>query len=468
MNRTSGNGEFHFVMLIWTIFIAVLACLVGGMAALNGFIVLAGVIALVLLGLVVVYPHLALYLIPISALFSPVLPRVGKLGALEYFLILSGIAVFIRSLVLKKKLKFDGLLAIMIVLLSVFVLSLLAGRGDQEFSRVYAWLGTVGYYFVIINAVSDSHYIGRILLVLALLTTGLLLLDSFIFSGVPLPKTEYDWARYRSLGTSLAASSDQLAGQANFAMSMATIFFPVFFVFGVFSKQIRIRVLCFAGLAGMLLLALMVQTRAFFLQAGIAIVATMIPILKRRTIWRLVVVLMGSAFVLYFAIEQLFPGAWVRIANRFTEVPLLGDSRFDIWVGMIRVGMTSPLIGHGAYAADTALQRFGILTRHGLFPQIFFEYGLIGLVPTLGILGWWIISSIRTLHEVVSAREDPRVALALWGIVVGLFANSIINLHLIFTPNYSVLAFSVAALQQIYLRDSLHAHLPHRVENHSL
>ncbi len=449
--RSSGwQGK---VVLTWyhVVIICIVLCLAGAGVALSGpGIWLGGFIGALSLAVSIASPSVGICLIAVGATLSDVLPRIGPMGGLELTLGMLMIVVALRSLLLRKRVKVDSFLAVMALVLFVFAMSMLADRGIEDPVRVYTWVGTCVCYFVVINLLDKPRAFPGVLLGYAFLTTGLLLLDFLFLSGTPLPQTEYEWAMYRSLGSSQGASG-MLVGQANFVVSLATVFFPVFLVYGLFSRKPVLRLCCVVGMIGMVTLALLVQTQAFFLQAGVALMATLFPMIKRRSVLKSALLLAMLVALLWVTTQRLLPGGWGLLESRFVSGQSEG-ARFDIWVGLIVKGMESPVFGHGALGYDVILAQYGILSRHGLFPQLFFEYGMIGVVPIAILFLMWGRRSWETLQIVLRSDDDPRLALAFWGIFVGLLVNTVVNLHLVMTPSYACLAFVVAALQLSYLR----------------
>jgi hypothetical protein len=391
-------------------------------------------------------PEWGIWLIPVTVAAPRTLPRLfGRLGAMELALgFLLGI-VILRSLLLRKRIEVDSFLGVLLLAATPAALSLLAGRGQYDGTRLYNWLGSCLVYFAVINLMRPNKSAYYVLLGFPLIVMGLILADFLLFSGVPLPETDYEWHTYRSLASTIGGGIGAgLQGQANFVVSLATAVFPIPIAYGLFAKRQPVRLLCVALIIANLSLAVLVQTRAFVFSAAMALVAMLIPAWRRlgiRFIWVVVIILLVGILAVWY----LLPGGWVRLVERVTATGV-SEGRIEIWQTLLEGGWRSPIFGQGAIGDEATLLRFGTRSGHGLFPQIFFEYGIVFVLPVVGLLAAWLRRSLRLLRISPVTVEDQSIALAHWGIVIGLLANALLNDHLVLTASYSALAFSLAAL----------------------
>lgn len=411
---------------------------------------LSGILALTVL--IFLRPEWGIWLIPITVAAPRTLPRLfGRFGAMELALgFLLGM-VILRSLLLRKRIEVDSFLGVMLLAALPVGLSLLAGRGQEDGTRLYNWLGTCLAYFVVLNLVRRNKSAYHVLLGFPVIVMGLILADFLLLSGVPLPQSDYEWHAYRSLASTIAGGIGAgLQGQANFVVSLATIVFPIPIAYGFLTRKRSVRLFCLALVIANLSLAVLVQTRAFVFSAAMALLAMLIPAWKRlglKFLWAAVILLLLGTLSVWY----LLPGGWARLVERLTATGV-SEGRIEIWQKLLEGGWKSPIFGQGAIGDEATILRFGTRSGHGLFPEIFFEYGIVFVLPVVGLLVAWLWRGFRLLRISPPTVEDQSIALAHWGIVIGLLANAILNDHLVLTASYSALAFSLAGLLVVQLR----------------
>lgn len=393
-----------------------------------------------------------IWLIPIAICVPRTLPRpIGEIGYLEITLAFLFFVLVIRSLLGGIALRVDWFLKIMLVISLPMVLSALTGRGAEDWSRVYNWLGTCLTYFLIYNLISNSRAPYRFLLGFAVIVVVMIAADFLVFSGVPLPTTSDEWLRYRSVASTIAGVGGRMTGQANFVASMAFLFIPVPVTYLIFGQKLVIRWLCILSALTISALAILVMTRAFVLCTVVALAAVFVAIPLRRRVWFAVSIvfalLVGSVFLMQFA-----PYPMVHLVERIVGTAMEGDVRVEIWLASLIAGLESPIWGHGAIGYEAMKRMLGTFGGHGLLPLVFFEYGLAGILPLIVLLASWPMRSLRLLRVAGLSVEQRTVAVAIWGVVWGLLANAVINVHLVLVGPYACLAFSVAALLAAQLR----------------
>ena len=440
----------HRSIEIGRLFLVILALVLSPIVGYRTAIVENGSLLLVFGGLalfviVLLCPEWGIWLIPISVALPRTLPRLfGQLGGMELSLALMLMAYLLQHALSRKRIQVDWFLGVMLLAAVPMALSALAGRGQEDSVRLYNWLGTCITYFLVLNLMTGIQSPYRILLGFTVIIVGMIFADMLFISGVPLPETDYEWHVYRLTAFTI--------GQANFIVSLATMLLPIPLAYAILTKKRTLRWLCVTLLVGNLALAVLVSTRAFILFATASTLAMSIPIWERygvKPVRRAVVFLAGGLLAMWY----MLPAGWTKLMERLVDTFLYGDCRIQIWIDQFEVGLRSPIVGYGAISLENSLLRFGIYGRHGLFPQIFFEYGLVFVVPVVVLLVGWVRRSLYLLRDPQLTVEQSAVALASWGIIVGLLANAITNVHLVLTAQYSVLAFSLAGLLAAQLKE---------------
>lgn len=450
IKKSSSILVLSWMFLGGAIFLGVMFAIVEGNALRILLALLAG---MAFIGFIFLNPTWGICLLPLSAVLPKTLPRLGEFGYMELSLVfLLGIWM-LRFLFIYRYIRVDKFLIWMGIAAVPIVFSVLLGRGPYDLTRLYNWGGSCLAYFLVLNLVVDRKAVYDVVLIFSIIVVGLILADFLFFSGVPLPKTDYEWAVYRSASSTIAGADVSAAqGQANLVVALATLLFPIPVAYGLLNRKSWRFGICLTLIGGNFILAVLVQTRAFIL-CGVLSLLVMIYFANRRYQFKLKLVFFVILFIIVgiVLVSYFLPGGWIRIIDRFATADETQNGRVAIWLNLIRAGLNHPLLGHGALGYE-GMDSIGIRGGHGLFPQIFFEYGIAFVIPVGAILFLWLK---RSVYLVLKSKLEPRdfsIALATLGIVAGVFANVIINDHLLLISSYSMLAFALAALQAVQIR----------------
>jgi hypothetical protein len=392
-------------------------------------------------------PEIGVALIPVCVILPGMLPRLFEsIGYMELLLAFLSIVLIGRVVIYQKMMIYvDRFLVIMIVIAGILFLSAVLGSGIEAGVRFYIWMGCCVTYFLVANLVRTNRWVYYLLFFSLVVVVGMILVDFLYVSGVPLPETDTQWHMYRSYAASMADQGNPASGQSNFVVSMATMLFPVCVAYAAIVRSVQMRILCLGVFVGILTLVFLVQTRAFILCGSVSILAMSIKFWNRRAI-RVAVTVAFMFIVGLTIINHVIPEGRMRFIDRFMVATTKGDSRIDIWVSLLKGGMDSPVFGNGALNKGQVLLKYRTVGGHGLFPQIFFENGILLLIPLCLLLLRWVQRAWNILQYSAVDFHESAAALASWGILAGLLANCIINVHLMQTASYGMLAFSLAGL----------------------
>ena len=444
--RRQGLATEAWLRAILIVLALALSILSGRMVTTSSMSPLLIVAAIAVPLAVVLRPHLVLWLVPVGVAIPRTVPRLfGQLGPLELTLALGVMALLMYRSVYHQRFYMDWFFKLMLLTALPIGLSWLAGRGELDDVRLYIWSGSCLAYLLAINLATGKRDPYQVLGATAMIVVGLLIVDVWLKGAVRPSSVEVAgaaWKTYRHTATTV--------GQSQFASVLMAMVLPVLLAYGLTVKNRPVRGVSLLLFVGGTTLAISLLTRAFVVSLIVSALA-MSYVLVRKQGTRSGKVALGMVLLVLFpaiimqiqapVINSLLIGQFVQI---YEENP-----RVEIWLGLLKRAVASPLWGYGA---TNPLLRFGIHGGHGLFPQMLFEYGLSLVVPLIMLLAKWFTSSWQLVRRDDLDNCQLAFALASWGIVTAVLIGAILNDYLYTHGAYPILAFFTAGLLTAQLR----------------
>ena len=424
----------------------------GGGSVTQLYLLLGSIAVVVLL----VWPALTLFLIPIAINIPHMVPRLfGMIGILEILLPLAGIA-WAGSLISRRRgIRTNEVLNLALLAAVPIVGFGFTGRGDQDWTRAYGWLGGCLTYLLALNLAHNRRTAQKTLLWTALVTVGVACLD-FLTYGWLLTSQAVSSETYDYRKTAFGAATRQ----NNFVAALLALVMPILMAYALRAADRRQRIVGVIGVILGIVLGSLTLSLTFWAGMAITLVALVYLHTRRRRGRDILVTLLLVAASVWL-VSLLVPGMAGQIPKRLegmmndwrqTSAVLRAsageDPEFWMQIGFLprlsrsviqlRAAARSPLWGHGSNRISSGF-------AHAVIPTALYDYGLMFTLPLFGVLGTWFRQAIRLVRE-TDHEGDSVSSLAHLGVVAGVTGMIILNDFLLTASSYLCLAFFVAGL----------------------
>lgn len=382
-------------LYLTTIFLA--SCVLGYLIVANDSIAIIIITLMVLLSFLIHEPVSAFYIaypllfiLPLGALsthpaYFPNTPF-GIVITVAFLLGLASLAAR-KQPVIRSNLYFP-----ILICAGVLASYALLGHGERASAFLFLFIAGLWPFALVVLLVKTPRQVRNILMVLAITVVVLsaLWLPGVISSNKTIIRQAGQQAGQNNPtdpGISNTASMLFLFGSLKYPTLLAIVFtIPLFLGLIIVLKKRRfiltIGLLC---LLGLLLLSTygMVMLGVILIISLSSILFTIVGVIPKKSIIFLIILLAVLSVFFFFFLPQ-GKDTFSRLSNPYEDA----SASYRIWVLKQEIGdsWNSVLIGHGSYAGETMTSTGEIILGHNSFTSLFFENGLIFIVPFLYLL----------------------------------------------------------------------------------
>ena len=408
------------------------------------------------LAVFLVRPLLMLFFVPIALSYPRTIPRLfGQIGIIEVFLPLAGVIWAANVISYRRRIWINEVLGLALLAAVPIVGSGVTGRGDQDWTRAYGWLGGCLTYLLALNLAHNRRTAQKTLLWTALVTVGVACLD-FLTYGWLLTSQAVSSETYDYRKTAFGAATRQ----NNFVAALLALVMPILMAYALRAADRRQRIVGVIGVILGTVVGSLTLSLTFWAGMAFAFVA-LVYIHARRGGRRDILVTVLLVGASGWLVSLLIPGVAAQWPQRVegmmddwrqTSAVLRASAGEDpeVWMQIgflprlsrsviqLRAAARSPLWGHGSNRISSGF-------AHAVIPTALYDYGLMFTLPLFGVLGTWFRQAIRLVRE-TDHEGDSVSSLAHLGVVAGVTGMIILNDFLLTASSYLCLAFFVAGL----------------------